>query len=254
MQLKSQFIGSCTGSHVLLLTLVLVLQILSIAAERTCYKCEGAECIEKSHRFVEKCSTDENICATIFAGETIQAKGCLNTIPEKFRQKCNGSDIDILGQCHKCNDDECNEWALSDLYCAQCDSRWNPECSIEEDSIMVKPTRCNLSRTPNLLCYALKKEKRIVRGCAATLEEQRTCMTSDGCYFCNPSIAPDCNRIIPALQDMAKPSKPPNSRPSPKPPTTDSNSPPTNSNSGSAFNTGVESYILVLIAYFFKNF
>ncbi|XP_075166179.1 uncharacterized protein LOC142238429 [Haematobia irritans] len=250
MLLPSHCDNICGATKFLLLALLLVFQIDSNAAERSCNVCEGDDCNQIGHERKEICNNGQQVCATVFDGESILAKGCLNTIPENLRMKCQGSDVDILNQCHKCNDDDCNEWIPSAFFCVQCDSKTDPTCTIQDDIIYKDPTRCNLNRVPNILCYALKKGDRIKRGCATTLEEQKTCLTSDGCYFCNPSIMPGCNSLIPFLEDSDEqttespthqPTKPP-----PQPPVTHK------PNTGAAIGASASSYIVIATALFWK--
>ncbi|XP_075166180.1 uncharacterized protein LOC142238430 [Haematobia irritans] len=193
------------GKKFLPFILLIAIQIHAIAAEFSCYKCEGADCDHGVHREVEKCSNGKEVCATVFNGDKIEAQGCLENIPKTLRKQCDGSPIDILNKCHKCKSDLCNLWALSDSECVQCDSKNEDKCTLQDEPILIHPTKCYMGRTPNLMCYALKEDDRVIRGCAGTIEEQRTCHNSDGCYFCNPNITPACNMIIPVFEDSHKP-------------------------------------------------
>ncbi|XP_075166181.1 uncharacterized protein LOC142238431 [Haematobia irritans] len=202
-----QLLSSSTSNKLLLWGLLFVGHSRFIVTALECYHCEGADCEQMDQGKVDKCPDGETVCATIFNEGTIIAKGCLGNITEDIRIKCQGNNIDILNQCHKCKDDLCNEWSPNnmDLECIQCDSKLDPKCRIEGEPLYMDPTHCHISRIPNILCYALKEGNRTVRGCASTLEQQRTCMASDGCYLCNPNTLPVCNALIPKFEDAQNP-------------------------------------------------
>lgn len=58
----------CAGHKFLLLVLIVAFQVNSIAAQRSCYQCEGINCQRTTYQKVEKCSNDVDICATVFEG------------------------------------------------------------------------------------------------------------------------------------------------------------------------------------------
>ncbi|XP_013098685.1 uncharacterized protein LOC106081343 [Stomoxys calcitrans] len=227
----------CGRKTFLVLILFSTLQVGVIRAELSCHYCKGINCIRTTYKGVEKCTSDVSVCATVFNGETVEAQGCLDTIEENLREKCRGSAVDHLNQCHKCNEDLCNEWAPSDFQCIQCDSKKDPNCAKHGEDLEIQPSRCPISRTPNMLCYALKDGDTITRGCSSTLQEQKTCMTSEECFVCNPLILPACNNIL--LKDG-----PPKPKPTSKP----------NPNAGSAISIRVEHYLILLVAYACKYF
>uniref|UniRef100_A0A1L8EAS7 Putative hyphally regulated cell wall protein 1-like isoform x2 n=2 Tax=Haematobia irritans TaxID=7368 RepID=A0A1L8EAS7_HAEIR len=186
-----------------------------IAVQRTCYKCEGINCQRTTYKEVETCHSDISVCVTVYEGETIRAQGCLENIPEKLRNKCEGNTIDSLKECHKCSENLCNVWAPSSYECVQCDSKQNPNCAAHGAALKIEPTRCHISRTPNIYCYTVQEGERIMRGCTPTIEDQTTCAHSDECLICNPSILPGCNRFSPNDGDSPEPT--PTENPNPQP-------------------------------------
>uniref|UniRef100_A0A1I8NG85 DUF753 domain-containing protein n=1 Tax=Musca domestica TaxID=7370 RepID=A0A1I8NG85_MUSDO len=183
----------CGGNKLLVLFLFATLQIYSIAAQRSCYQCQGINCLRSTYKSVETCSNGVDICATVYDGSTIQAQGCLGNLAKHLRTKCDSDDADDLPECHKCNENLCNKWAADVFECVQCDSSSDSKCSNNVDAL--QPTRCPISRTANMYCFATKDGNRVVRGCTSTLEEQRACLASEKCEMCDPSELGSCNGV-----------------------------------------------------------
>lgn len=145
--------------------------------------------------------------------ETIQAQGCMENLAENLRSKCSSDDVDALNECHKCNGNLCNKWAANSFQCIQCDSATvsshaslleecflNLDYSIQDSNCInnaeiLDPTRCPISRTPNQYCYTAKDGNRLVRGCTSSLEQQKTCMSSEECVICDPGELSACNNM-----------------------------------------------------------
>ncbi|XP_073810975.1 uncharacterized protein [Musca autumnalis] len=185
----------CVANKFLVLFLLTILQVHTSTAQRSCYRCEGINCLRSTYELVETCSNGVDICVTVYDGATIQAQGCLENLPENLRKKCksDGDDDASLRECHKCNDNFCNKWAPTGFECIQCDSISDSKCANNPDAI--QPTRCPISRTANMYCYAAKNGDRVSRGCASSLQEQRSCLSSNECEICNPSELNSCNNV-----------------------------------------------------------
>lgn len=84
------------------------------------------------------------ICQSHLFLETIQAQGCLENLAEDLRMKCNSDDVENMSECHKCNDNLCNNMAASSFECVQCDSKTVGTAETDQKEIV-----CNTVEHPS---------------------------------------------------------------------------------------------------------
>lgn len=105
---------------------------------KTCYTCEGINCMRTSLSATKTCSNPLDYCVTIFdkckfkllilmamkikprfqSLVNIVQKGCSYEVPENLRKRCDANTV----ECHKCNSDRCNNLGQIQFTCIQCDS------------------------------------------------------------------------------------------------------------------------------------
>ncbi|XP_037828601.1 uncharacterized protein LOC119616318 [Lucilia sericata] len=158
---------------------------------RTCHQCNGINCLRTTYESTQKCLNDLDICVNVFDGETILAQGCLEQLSEDLRHKCDAQNLNDSNDCFKCNENLCNNLASKSFECIQCDSETDENCRINPKSLL--PSRCVISRTPNEYCFVKQEGNHVIRGCAKTLEEQKSCLSSTDCMICQPSQLSGCN-------------------------------------------------------------
>ncbi|KAI8119007.1 hypothetical protein FF38_10566 [Lucilia cuprina] len=166
---------------------------------RTCHQCNGINCLRTTYESTQKCLNDLDICVSVFDGETIQAQGCLEQLSEDLRHKCDTQNLNDSTNCFKCNENLCNNLASKSFECIQCDSKTDENC--RENPKRLLPSICGISRTPNEYCFVKQEDEHVIRGCAKTLEEQKSCLSSADCMICQPSQWSGCNDIELVIDD-----------------------------------------------------
>ncbi|KAI8118999.1 hypothetical protein CVS40_9488 [Lucilia cuprina] len=156
---------------------------------KTCYSCEGINCMRTSVATTKTCSDPLDYCVTIFDKFNVIQKGCSYEVPEYLRQRCDANTV----ECHKCNSDRCNNLGQVQFACIQCDSSKDSNCASSASQLTAQ--RCGSPTAPNSYCYVKYENGSTKRGCSTTVADQLACYSDANCSLCLAGDISGCNSV-----------------------------------------------------------
>ncbi|XP_014100045.2 uncharacterized protein [Bactrocera oleae] len=167
------------------------------AVPRTCYSCEGINCLRVTQLNVTSdCLDLLDYCVTVFRGFTVVARGCYADLQADLRDKC---DLADHPECVKCFGNRCNDKGRADFQCIECKSSEDKRC--DSDSNALTAVQCPVPTAQNSYCYVREsKEEGITRGCFVHQQEQEECLSDAQCSMCLSDDAVACNAYVMATE------------------------------------------------------
>ncbi|XP_001960255.3 uncharacterized protein LOC6494478 [Drosophila ananassae] len=179
-------------SHVLFA--LLIFSSSCVLASEECIFCRGINCQRSSYEAVEQCSDTLDACVSVFQEGTILSQGCLESVEEDYRTKCQESSKESGIDCEICVTDMCNRVGSKHAGCLQCNSDQDAQCAETPEAL--KAEQCSIARTGRSFCYAKVEDNRVERGCSLTLSDQVDCLADRNCHLCDPLEVPHCNNQL----------------------------------------------------------
>ncbi|XP_054739548.1 uncharacterized protein LOC129245418 [Anastrepha obliqua] len=170
--------------------LTAAVDVVDPAVPRTCYTCEGINCLRITKlNATTECLDLVDYCVTIFRGFTVVARGCYADLQSSYREKC---DLDDHPECVKCFGNLCNDKGRADFKCIECNSSENNKCAA--DTTAMTAVQCPIPTTQNSYCYVRQSsEGATTRGCFVHQREQQECLSDSQCSMCLSDDAVACN-------------------------------------------------------------
>uniref|UniRef100_A0A034WFD8 DUF753 domain-containing protein n=1 Tax=Bactrocera dorsalis TaxID=27457 RepID=A0A034WFD8_BACDO len=160
------------------------------AVPRTCYSCEGINCLRVSQlNSTSDCLDLLDYCVTVFRGFTVIARGCYADLEANLRDKC---DLGDHPECVKCFGNRCNDKGRADFQCIECKSSEDKRCATDTSALTA--VQCPVPTAQNSYCYVREsKEEGTSRGCFVHQQEQEECLSDAQCSMCLSDDALACN-------------------------------------------------------------
>ncbi|XP_036330894.1 uncharacterized protein LOC118742717 [Rhagoletis pomonella] len=175
-------------------------QAVDPALPRTCYSCEGINCLRMTKLNVTtECEDLLDYCVTVFRGFTVVARGCYTDLSPNYREKC---DLADHPECVKCFGNRCNDRGRADFKCIECKSTENKKCATDTSDLTA--VQCPIPTAQNSYCYVRESsEEGTTRGCFVHLREQQVCLSDPKCSMCLSDDAEACNTYTVAAQSTS---------------------------------------------------
>ncbi|XP_049292650.1 uncharacterized protein LOC125768682 [Anopheles funestus] len=151
------------------------------AVTKSCYQCDGADCLKSSVHLVSCQLTDED-CYGMFSGFNPSRRGCTQELTRAEKAACNEPD------CTVCSESECNLQSRADHRCGYCSTVKDTNC-IAPASGALTVVQCPAPSTDvsDAQCYTkIVGESVTERGCISAASDLLGC-AADGhnCATCN---------------------------------------------------------------------
>lgn len=104
------------------LLVALVLTSSYVLASEKCIYCRDINCQRSSYDADEQCSEKLDACVSVFKAGVIQAQGCLESLEDDWREKCEDKDKGNEIDCEICVTERCNYVAAKRTSCLQCNN------------------------------------------------------------------------------------------------------------------------------------
>ncbi|XP_052892142.1 uncharacterized protein LOC128300199 isoform X2 [Anopheles moucheti] len=151
------------------------------AVTKSCYQCEGSDCLKSSVHLVSCELTDED-CYSMFTGFNPSRRGCMQELSSAEKAAC------IAPECDVCGESECNLQSRSDHRCGYCSTVQDSNC-IAPASGALTVVQCPAPSTDvsDAQCYIKIVGGSVTeRGCISASSDLLGC-DADGlnCATCN---------------------------------------------------------------------
>ncbi|EDW56693.1 GM15684 [Drosophila sechellia] len=177
----------------------LVLTSSYVLASEKCIYCRDINCQRRIYSAQEQCSEKLDACVSVFKAGVIQAQGCLESLEDDWREKCEDTDEGHEIDCEICVTERCNNVAFKRASCLQCNNTEDAQCA--ESPGLLKAVQCPIARSGRSFCYASLVGDVLRRGCSLTLSDQVKCLADPNCHLCDPLEQPHCNDQIVRADD-----------------------------------------------------
>ncbi|CAD7013297.1 uncharacterized protein LOC101458074 [Ceratitis capitata] len=160
------------------------------ATPRTCYSCEGINCLRVTKVNETTVCTDLlDYCVTVFRGFTVVARGCYGDLQSSYRDKC---DLNDHPECMKCFGNRCNDKGRADFKCIECKSSEDKKCATETSAMTA--VQCPVPTAQNSYCFVRESaDEGTIRGCFVHQRDQEECLSDTKCSMCLSDDAEACN-------------------------------------------------------------
>ncbi|XP_016969125.1 putative protein TPRXL [Drosophila rhopaloa] len=174
-----------------LLFALLLLGSSYVLASEKCIYCRGINCQRSSYVAEEQCSDRMDACVSVFHEGIIEAQGCLDSLEDDWREKCQDKNKGRGVDCEICVSEKCNTVASKRASCLQCNNTEDAQCM--ETPELLKAVQCPIARSGRSFCYASLEGDSLERGCSLSLTDQVNCLANPNCHLCDPLEQPHCN-------------------------------------------------------------
>ncbi|XP_039481815.1 integumentary mucin C.1 [Drosophila santomea] len=181
------------------LLLAIVLTSSYVLASEKCIYCRDINCQRSSYAAEEQCADKLDSCVSVFKAGVVQAQGCLESLEDDWREKCQDKDKGHEIDCEICVTERCNNLASKRANCLQCNNTEDAQCA--ESPELLKAAQCPIARSGKSFCFASLVGDILERGCSLTLSDQVNCLADPNCHLCDPLEQSHCNDQIVRADD-----------------------------------------------------